>query len=93
MRALYRTAAAIALGLPLVLAGSAMANASTDSQPKSHHHHHHKFTKFDIDQDVLQKANQSNSNGPTNVSGNGNKFLTEQENEALQSATENAFSK
>jgi hypothetical protein len=88
MRALHRTVAAITLALPLVVAGSAMANAGT---PASHHKEHHKV-KIDVDQAISQSATQSNSNGPTNVSGNHNSVTTEQENEALQSATENAFS-
>lgn len=88
MRALSRTTAAIALALPLVVAGSAMANAAVSHQ-KAHHHK----VKIDIDQDIAQAAHQDNSNGPTNVSGNNNKFVTEQENEALQSATQNAFTK
>jgi hypothetical protein len=94
MRALSRTVAAIAVSLPLVVAGSAIANASSDGSSTGHHHKkHHKAAKFDVDQDIWQTTNQSNSNGPTNVSGNDNKFVTEQENEALQSATQNAFPK
>lgn len=91
MRALSRTVAAIALGLPLMVAGSAMANAS---MPMSHHKpHHHKIKiDLDVDQDLLQAAHQSNATGPVNTSGNNNKFVTSQENEALQSATQNAFS-
>jgi hypothetical protein len=90
MRALQRTVAAITLALPLVVAGSAMANAGT---PASHHKEHHHKVKIDVDQAISQSATQSNSNGPTIVSGNHNSVTTEQENEALQSATENAFSR
>lgn len=100
MRALYRTVAAISVALPLVVAGSSIANASTgnDKPSKPHHkmHHkmhkmHHKSFKFDVDQDISQTADQSNSNGPFVVSGNDNQVVTEQENEALQSATQSPF--
>jgi hypothetical protein len=100
MRALYRTVAAIALGLPLVLAGSAMANAATpdamsshsDKDKERHHHHHFKF-KIDLDQDLKQSADQKNHFGPVLVSGNHNKFVTEQENESMQSGSQDPFSK
>lgn len=95
MRALYRTVGAIAVSLPLAVAGSAIANAGSDNgmTTEHHHHKHHHLQafKFDIDQDILQTAKQSNSNGPFVVSGNDNKVVTKQENEALQSATQSPF--
>lgn len=95
MRALYRTVAAIALGFPLVLAGSAVANADTPSDSGMSHHHkarHHKF-KIDVDQDIKQTLHQRNSTDPFVVSGNNNKVVIKQENEGLQSTTQNAFSR
>lgn len=97
MRALYRTAAAIAVSLPLVVAGSAIANASTNgsdsdsSMSTGHHHKKHHKAKFDVDQDILQAAKQKNSSGLTNVSGDENKVTNSQENESMQSGTANAF--
>lgn len=95
MRALYRTAAAIAVSLPLVVAGSAIANASTDGSMSHHHKHHHKVVKvdFDVDQNIWQVARQSNTVGDVKVSGKNNTVIIEQSNKAPQSATQDAFTK
>lgn len=94
MRALHRTVAAVALGLPLMLAGSAMANASTmDHHRPDHPRVHHLNIRIHVDPEGTQSAHEKNTTRPVVVSGSHNTVTIEQANETNQSLSQDTFTR
>jgi uncharacterized protein YgbK (DUF1537 family) len=93
MRALHRTVAAVALGLPLMLAGSAMANASAMDHRPDHHRMHHLNIRIHVDPEGSQSAREKNTTRPVIVSGSHNTVTIEQANETNQSLSQDAFTR